>query len=115
MQDIERIARELNQTLSTIRSDVVRVQFTQSLMEKLLKELVVMAASNQYPDYASAEQAYMSISSVANSVVNKGNSNIATAVNSRMSRLLKMLRDDEQYNRGAFQTELLALKAAVGG
>ncbi len=115
MQDIERIARELNQTLSRIRNDVVRVAFTQTVMEKLLKELVYMAASNQYPDYASAEQAYMSISSVANSLVNKGDSQLANAVNGRMGKLLKMLRNDEQYNRGAFQTELLALKAAVGG
>ncbi|WP_394672596.1 multiheme c-type cytochrome [Limnobacter sp.] len=115
MQEIERIARSLNSELNRARSVVQKVSFTEPIMEKLLKELVTMAASNQYPDYASAEQAYMSISSVANGLANKGNSQLASAVNARMDRLLKLLNNDERYDRKQFQTELLALKAAVGG
>ncbi|VWX36541.1 conserved exported hypothetical protein [Limnobacter sp. 130] len=115
MQEIERIARSLNSELNRARSVVQKVSFTEPIMEKLLKELVTMAASNQYPDYASAEQAYMSISSVANGLANKGNSQLASAVNARMDRLLRLLNNDERYDRKQFQTELLALKAAVGG
>ena len=115
LQDIERIAKDLDMELTKARKTVMRVAFTESVMERLLKDLVHMAASNQYPDYASAEQAYMSISSVANGLANKGNSSLASSVNARMSRLLKLLSNDDKSNRGEFQTELLALKAAVGG
>ncbi|WP_370263470.1 multiheme c-type cytochrome [Limnobacter sp.] len=115
MQDVERTARALNAELDRARAAVMQAQFTEAVMEKLLRELVNMASSNQYPDYASAEQAYMSISSVANGLANKGNSKVAQAVNARMGRLLKLLNNDEQYNRTEFQKELLALKAAVGG
>mgnify|MGYP006149625143 CR=1 FL=1 len=86
----------------------------EQVLEKILKDLVNMAANNQYADFAGAEQAYMSISSVANGLARKGNSRIAQTVNSKMDRLLKLLSNDEGYDREAFQSELLALKAAVG-
>ncbi|MCR2746563.1 multiheme c-type cytochrome [Limnobacter parvus] len=115
MADIERAANVLHAQLNTVRKVVATVPFTEAVLENILKDLVNMAASNQYADFAGAEQAYMSISSVANGLARKGNSKIAQTVNSKMNRLLKLLSNDEAYDRAAFQMELLALKAAVGG
>lgn len=113
--DVESAAKALIGQLNSARKTVAAVSFNEAVLEKLLKELVTMAASNQYADFAGAEQAYMSISSVANGLARKGNSRLAQTVNSKMNRLLKLLSNDEAYDRAAFQTELLALKAAVGG
>jgi len=115
MVEVESAAKALMGQLNSVRKSVALVPFTETVLEKLLKELVNMAASNQYADFAGAEQAYMSISSVANGLARKGNSRLAQTVNSKMNRLLKLLSNDEAYDRAAFQTELLALKAAVGG
>ena len=115
MADVELAAKALMGQLNSVRKKVAAVPFNEEVLETLLKELVTMAASNQYADFAGAEQAYMSISSVANGLARKGNSRIAQTVNSKMDRLLKLLSNDEAYDRAAFQTELLALKAAVGG
>ncbi|HEX4855550.1 MAG TPA: multiheme c-type cytochrome [Limnobacter sp.] len=115
MNDLERAAKALQAQLNTSRKTVASVAFNQEVLEKLLKELVNMAASNQYADFAGAEQAYMSISSVANGLAKKGGSRLVPALNQRMDRLLKLLANDEAYDRAAFQNELLALKAAVGG
>lgn len=114
VQDLERAASVLNTQLNLVRAAVATVAFNQVVLEKLLKELVNMAASNQYADFANAEQAYMSISSVASGLANKGNSRLAQTVNSKLERLLKLLSNDEAYDRATFQTELLALKAAMG-
>lgn len=115
MTEVESAAKALIGQLNSARKTVAAVSFNEAVLEKLLKELVNMAASNQYADFAGAEQAYMSISSVANGLALKGNSRLAQTVNSKMNRLLKLLSNDEAYDRAAFQTELLALKAAVGG
>jgi len=115
MADVELAAKALNTQLNTVRRAVASVPFSEAVLEKLLKDLVNMAASNQYTDFAGAEQATMSISSVANGLASKGNTGLAKIVNSKMDRLLKLLGNDEAYDRAAFQTELLALKAAVGG
>lgn len=112
--EVERAANVLHAQLNTVRKVVATVPFTEQVLEKILKDLVNMAANNQYADFAGAEQAYMSISSVANGLARKGNSRIAQTVNSKMDRLLKLLSNDEAYDREAFQSELLALKAAVG-
>lgn len=114
MQEVEQAAGALNAQLNTVRKTVAAVPFNDALLEKLLKELVTMAASNQYTDFAGAEQAYMSISSVANGLARKGNTKLVQSVNAHMGRLLKLLSNDEAYDRAAFQNELLALKAAVG-
>lgn len=112
--EVERAANVLHAQLNTVRKVVATVPFNEQVLEKILKDLVNMAANNQYADFAGAEQAYMSISSVANGLARKGNSRIAQTVNSKMDRLLKLLSNDEAYDREAFQSELLALKAAVG-
>ena len=115
MADLERAASALKTRLNELRKQVAGVSFNATVLEAILKNLINMAASKQYADFAGAEQAYMSISSVANSLAHKGNPALAQTVNQKMGRLLKLLANDEAYNREAFQAELLTLKAAVGG
>jgi hypothetical protein len=115
MAEVEQAAHHLQTKLNDVRKEVASVPFNEVILEKILKELINMAANNQYTDFAGAEQAYMSISSVANALVQKGNHSIAQTVNSTMGRLLKLLSNDENYDRAIFQSELLALKAAIGG
>lgn len=114
MQNLEKAAQELNSQLAALRQQIAATPFTAIVMERILWELVNLAAKGQYTDFAGAEQVYMSINSVANGLATRGNSALAKTVNQRIGKLLNSLKNDENYDRKAFQTELLALQSALG-
>jgi hypothetical protein len=115
LMQVAQTAQTLRSTVEQLREKIAATPLTTPMLEQVLKQIVIQASSNDYTDYAGAEQAYMSISSVAAGLAQRGNSKIAAAVNLKLALMLKTLANDEKYDRNAFQSELLSLNGLVGG
>lgn len=114
LQKLEQTSRDLKALLSVLRSKVAATPMTRSNLNSILAEIVSISSNNGYTDYAGAEQAYMSISSVANSLSSKGGAHIAAKVNPGLRRMIQILKDEDNYDRVAFQVELTRLHEMVG-
>lgn len=114
MNQLVQASTKLRNTVLQLRDQISGTAFNQAMLERLLREIILQANSNNYTDYAGAEQAYMSISAVSNGLAKHGKAKLATAINPALARMLKTLSDENQYDRQAFQNELLGLKALLG-
>ncbi len=92
-------------------------RFSTDDINALLRHLVDEGTANGYTDYASAEQAYMAIASVASYLQKSGGlaAGKAGQINARLAALQKILGNDENYQPDVFRNELLKLRALVGG
>ncbi|MDX1670120.1 MAG: hypothetical protein R3194_11930, partial [Limnobacter sp.] len=113
MSSLVNTSRELKATVTRLRAKVAARSMTASNLQSVLGQIVSASSANRYTDYAGAEQAYMSISSVANGLASKGSS-IASQVNPSLRRMIQILRDEDRYDRNAFQAELARLNQMVG-
>ena len=110
-------------TLSaTIQGYIVRFEqqrFTPALQRAVLAGLVDEARRQQFSDYAGAEQAYMSISSLASALARqgamKGTGGVERIndINRKLASLRATLASEEAFRPDAFATELLDLSHAI--
>lgn len=111
---LTKAANKVNATLTDVRNGLSAVKMDGPVLQKVLKEIVITASSGQYHDFAQAEQAFMSVSSVANSLGQRGDSAMVQNLNKRLNSLHKILANDEQYDRTAFQNGMASLKQVLG-
>ncbi|NJM32937.1 MAG: hypothetical protein HC848_08895 [Limnobacter sp.] len=104
----------MQQWITGLQSQVAATPLTTQALERIVKETVALAVADELGDYASAEQAYMSIASLTNSLGARGNTHTARMLNQKLPTLLKLLADEDAYNRDAFKAELVGLNAALG-
>lgn len=114
LKTLAQTSKNFKGLLSNLRAKVAGTPMTQANLNSILSEIVAISSNNGYTDYAGAEQAYMSISSVANSLSNKGGSRIAAKVNPGLRKMIQILKDEDNYDRAAFQSELMRLNEMVG-
>ncbi len=106
-------SQALRTQLIESRKKIAGTVFTRNHLKLILIELLGLASSNQYYDYTGAEQAFMSISSIANSLSVRGEK-IASEINPGLNRILVLLKNEDQYDRQAFQNELQLLNQLAG-
>jgi hypothetical protein len=111
---LTKAANKVNATLTDVRNGLSAIKMDGPILQKVLKEIVITASSGQYHDFAQAEQAFMSVSSVANSLGQRGDSTMVQNLNKRLNSLHKVLANDEQYDRTAFQNGMAGLKQVLG-
>ncbi|MCQ8896280.1 cytochrome c family protein [Limnobacter humi] len=115
MTQFETAARDLQAHLKSLQPQLASSNFNTAQLDNVLRELLNLAGEQRLTDFAGAEQVYMSMSAVANGLQSRGNSAVGSKVNQRLPALLAFVRNDESYDRTAFQQELVKLKASVGG
>ncbi|MGZ3158545.1 MAG: hypothetical protein ACXU7H_05635, partial [Burkholderiaceae bacterium] len=101
---------------STIEQYVVRFEqqhFDVVLQRAIFGALLDEAARNEFADYAGAEQAYLSITSLASSLGRQGALASIAEVNQRLARMRKILANEENFRADAFASELLAMRDAI--
>lgn len=115
LQNLAEASKGFTQLLSELRAKVAATPMTRANLNAILTEIISISSNNNgYTDYAGAEQAYMSISSVANSLSTKGGASVASKVNPGLRRMIQILKDQDNYDREAFQAELVRLNEMVG-
>lgn len=113
MVQFETAARELQAHLKSLQPQLASSNFNTAQLDNVLRELLNLASEQRLADFAGAEQVYMSMSAVANGLQSRGNSVLGSKVSQRLPALLAYVRNDEGYDRNAFQQELVKLKASV--
>lgn len=113
MAQLALAAAELKATVTGIQAKAGETAFNAPVLQRILKTVINQAGLNSYTDYADAEQVYMSMSSLSNSLARQGGA-VPAGVNQSLGTMLKMLAKDDEYDRQAFETEMLKLKNAAG-
>lgn len=114
MDQLTKAANKLNTQLTDIRNALAGTTITPAVLQKVLKEVVSTASAGQYTDFAQAEQAFMSVSSLANSLGQRSDPQFAAQLNKRLQGLTKVLASDEQFDRAAFQSGMAQIKSVLG-
>lgn len=83
----------------------------------MLGRLIQSGMSNEFADYAAAEQAVMAIASLLSTLDARGAFNARTqeAVNARLDALYACTDDDEKYRSSCFTNGLKQLQSSLGG
>jgi hypothetical protein len=101
---------------STIEQYIVRFEkqhFDVALQRAIFNALLDEAARNEFADYAGAEQAYLSITSLVSSLGRQGALTSIAKVNQHLTRMRKILANEENFRPDAFASELLALRDSI--
>lgn len=112
LSHLEKAAVDLREHMNGLRQKVAATTLSDASLDRTLTELIQMANNRQYPDFAGAEQVYMGLGAVLNAAGTR--TALTQRINSRMPALLKLLSNDEAYDRNAFQQQLSALKRDLG-
>lgn len=113
-QRLQASAMQLQKQLDTAELRLRYKTLSVSELQAMLGQILTLAQADQFTDFAKAEQATMSISAIVAGLNNRGQSLQLGAVNQGLRSLLALLADDDQFNRAAFQAELLTLRKALG-
>jgi hypothetical protein len=112
-QDPIKLAKALSVTIGNTIALFEQKHFDLAVLRDILKALVNEASAYNYSDYAGAEQAYMSISSLALSLNKQGGLKSVTEINRRLTAMRKLLANQEKYNATAFRSELVGLRQVI--
>ncbi len=107
------MVRELSASIGAMLPKLEKTSFPPATMRQVLLALIDESRESSYSDYAGAEQAYMAITNVANSLIQSGTLTLNPQLRSGMADLLKSLANDERYKPDAFANQLLALRGVV--
>ena len=107
------VAKKLSATIGQQINRFEKTDFNVAMLRNVLRALVDDASANNYSDYAGAEQAYMSISSLASSLAKQGGLKSAGDVNNRLSAMRKTLANEEKYRPDSFRSDLASLRNLV--
>ncbi len=81
----------------------------------LLQSLINEAGADNYTDYADAEQAYMSISSLTAMLNHRSGLKNVAEINRHLALMRSALADQERYKPATFRLALAGLRAAMPG
>ena len=107
------LARNLSATIQRYINQLAQQHIGVAELTNILHNLINETSSNNYTDYAGAEQAYMSISSLA-TILNRqvGLKNVAE-INRHLSSMRNVLANEEKFVPETFKKELSALRLAM--
>lgn len=108
------VASKLSATIGAFLPRLEKQEFPPELQRKILLSLIDEASESSYADYAGAEQAYMSLATVTNDLLEKKALNASPAMNDALAALLKCLREDEKYDPALYRKRLATLRGTVG-
>lgn len=110
-----RLAKALSATIERHINRLNQQRFDAATQRALLAALLDEAKGQQLSDYAGAEQAYMSLNSLAGALARQGVLSPATikSLNARMAALRQSLADEEKFRPDAFAAQLLALRGLL--
>ena len=92
---------------------IAALNFTPAVMASLAQGIIEDGQQGHFLDYAGAEQAYMSLSSIVDFMNRNGALGNADEVNGALSKLNDSLASDESYKPAEFQTRLGAMKKLI--
>lgn len=107
------LAKKLSATIGQYIVQFEKRNFDVATLREVLKALLNESSAAYYSDYAGAEQAYMSISSLASSLARQNALASASEVNRRLGLMRKALANDEKYRADAFGAELAGLRQLI--
>lgn len=107
------LAKKLSATISKYIDQFEKKHFDTAMLRDVLKALLNESSAGNYSDYAGAEQAYMSISSLASSLSKQGVLKSVPEVNRRLSLMRKSLANEEKYRADVFGAEVSALRNLI--
>ena len=107
------LAKQLSSHIGRYLNVLEQKQFDPALLREVLRSLVAQAAAGSYADYAGAEQAYMSISSLTASLSKQGALIGVAEINRRLAALRKTLINEERYQPELFSAELSGLRSLI--
>lgn len=111
--DPHALARKLSASIGEYISKFEKDSFNQKFLRGVLKSLIDETSSGSYTDYAGAEQAYLSISSLASSLTRQGGMKSPEQVNRRLTSMRNVLADENRFRPDAFKAELAALRTLI--
>jgi hypothetical protein len=109
----EELAKKLSATIGQYLEKFDRGSFDAKFMGNVMKALIDEARSGSYTDYAGAEQAYLSISSIASAMVRQGSLKAGGQVDRYLASMRKILANENKYRPEAFQAELGGLRGLI--
>ncbi len=109
------LAKALSATIERHINRLAQQRFDGASQRALLAALLDEARAQQFSDYAGAEQAYMSLSSLAGALARQGSLAPAKvkALNGRMDGLRQTLANEEKFKPDAFAAQLAALRGLL--
>jgi len=107
------LAKKLSVTIGQYLEKFDRGSFDAKFMGNVMKALIDEARTGSYTDYAGAEQAYMSISSIASAMVRQGSLKSGGQVDRHLAAMRKILANENKYRPEAFHAELAGLRGLV--
>ncbi|MEC5163989.1 MULTISPECIES: multiheme c-type cytochrome [unclassified Janthinobacterium] len=107
------LAKKLSATIGQYIVQFEKRNFDVATLRDVLKALLNESSVAYYSDYAGAEQAYMSISSLASTLAKQNALASAGEVNRRLGAMRKALANDEKYRAELFGAELAGLRQLI--
>ncbi|MGV3743030.1 MAG: multiheme c-type cytochrome [Burkholderiaceae bacterium] len=111
--DPHALARKLSASIGDYIARFEKEGFDQKFLRQVLKALIDEADSASYSDYAGAEQAYLSISSLASSMAKQGSLKSPEQMNRHLASMRKILANENRFRPEAFGAELAAMRKLV--
>lgn len=107
------LARQLSASIGRYVERFAARRFDTTQLRAIFAALLEEAGRNQFSDYAGAEQAYLSISSLASSLQRQGGLKAVAQVNQSLVELRATLASEDRFRPEQFRSALLTLQRFV--
>jgi hypothetical protein len=107
------LAKNLSATIGRYMNRFEQEAFDATVLRNILLALLDETSANQYANYAGAEQAYFSISSLTSSLIKQGGLAASGPVTQRLTSMRKALANEDKFRGEQFLTEVAAMRALI--
>ena len=107
------LAKNLSATIGRYMNRFEQEPFDAAVLRNILLALLDETNANQYANYAGAEQAYFSISSLTSSLIKQGGLAASGPVTQRLTSMRKALANEDKFRGDLFMTEVAAMRALI--
>jgi hypothetical protein len=107
------LAKSLSATIGRYMNRFEQEAFDATVLRAILTALLDETSANQYANYAGAEQAYFSISSLTSSLIKQGGLAASGPVTQRLTSMRKTLANEDKFRSETFLTEVAAMRALI--
>jgi hypothetical protein len=107
------LAKTLSATIGRYMNRFEQEAFDATVLRSILAALLDETSANQYANYAGAEQAYFSISSLTSSLIKQGGLAASGPVTQRLTSMRKTLANEDKFRSETFLTEVAAMRALI--
>jgi hypothetical protein len=107
------LAKNLSATIGRYMNRFEQETFDAAVLRNILLALLDETSANQYANYAGAEQAYFSISSLTSSLIKQGGLAASGPVTQRLTSMRKALANEDKFRGEQFLTEVAAMRALI--